>query len=157
MGTNPNLSQGDKAPDFELPSDTEGTVTLDDLQGKKTILYFYPKDNTPGCTNQACDFRDNLDAFVDAGYQVYGVSPDPVDSHETFRDDHDLNFPLLADTDHSVAKTYGVWREKTTFGNTYEGIVRSTFILDEDNTIVEIQDNVRAKGHVGRLVRDVLD
>ena len=157
MGTNPKLSAGDQAPTFELPSDTQGTVTLADLKGQKTILYFYPKDNTPGCTKQACGFRDNLQAFADAGFQIYGVSPDPVDSHETFRADHDLNFPLLADTDQKMAQSYGVWREKTTFGNTYEGIVRSTFILDEDNTILEIQDNVRAKGHVDRLVRDLLD
>ena len=155
MGENPNLSVGDQAPDFELLSDTEGTVRLSDLRGEKVILYFYPKDMTPGCTTQACDFRDHLEDFSDRGYRIYGVSPDPVESHEEFRNEHDLNFPLLADTDQSMAKAYGVWREKTTYGNTYVGLVRSTFIIDEEGVIEEIQDNVRAKGHVGRLLRDL--
>lgn len=155
MGENPNLSVGDKAPNFELESDTEGTVRLEDLRGKKVILYFYPKDMTPGCTAQACDFRDHLDDFVAQGYQIYGVSPDPVESHEEFRAEYDLNFPLLADTDQEVAEAYGVWREKTTYGNTYVGLVRSTFIIDEEGVIETIQDNVRAKGHVGRLLRDL--
>ncbi len=155
MGTNPKLSVGDEAPKFELESDTEGTVNLEELRGHKVILYFYPKDMTPGCTTQACDFRDNIDWFSERGYKVYGVSPDPVDSHEEFRAEHDLNFPLLADTENEAAEAYGVWREKTTFGNTYEGIVRSTFIIGEDGKLEEIQDNVRAKGHVGRLLRDL--
>lgn len=155
MGENPNLSVGDKAPSFELESDTEGTIRLEDLLGEKTILYFYPQDMTPGCTTQACDFRDHLGDLGVKGYQVYGISPDSVDSHTEFREKFDLNFPLLADPDQEVAKRYGVWREKTTFGNTYMGLVRSTFILDEEGIIQEIQDNVQATGHVERLLRDL--
>lgn len=155
MGENPKLSVGDKAPEFELESDTEGTVTLDDLRGQKTILYFYPQDMTPGCTTQACDFRDNLADLGAQGYQVVGISPDSADSHEEFREKFDLNFLLLADPEQKVADEYGVWREKSTFGNTYTGIVRSTFLLDEEGTIEEIQDNVQATGHVERLLRDL--
>lgn len=152
MGTNPNLSVGDQAPDFELESDDQGTVKLSDLRGQKIILYFYPKDMTPGCTTQACDFRDNQTGFDDAGYTVFGVSPDPVERHAKFREKHDLNFSLLADTDNAVATAYGVWREKKNYGKTYMGIVRSTFIIDEQGVITDIQDNVRAKGHVERLL-----
>lgn len=152
MGTNPKLSIGDAAPDFSLESDDNGTVKLSDLRGKKVILYFYPKDMTPGCTTQACDFRDNQSAFVDAGYTVLGVSPDPVERHAKFREKHDLNFSLLADTENEVADAYGVWREKKNYGKTYMGIVRSTFFIDEEGNITEIQDNVRAKGHVERLL-----
>lgn len=155
MGTNPKLSVGDKAPSFELESDNQGTISLADLNGHKAILYFYPKDMTPGCTKQACDFRDNIEAFAEQGYKVYGVSPDPVDRHAKFREKHDLNFPLLADTDHATATAYGVWREKKNYGKTYTGIVRSTFFIDEEGVITEIQDNVRATGHVGRLLRDM--
>ncbi|MFP4600442.1 MAG: thioredoxin-dependent thiol peroxidase [Persicimonas sp.] len=154
MGTNPILNEGDKAPDFTLESDNEGEVSLSDLRGQKVVLYFYPKDMTPGCTKQACDFRDNLDTFVDKGWKVLGVSPDPVESHAKFRDKHDLNFTLLADPDQAVAEAYGVWREKQNYGRTYTGIVRSTFLIDEEGTITEIQDNVRATGHVERLLRD---
>ncbi len=154
MGTNPKLNVGDAAPDFTLASDNEGDVALSDLRGQKVVLYFYPKDMTPGCTTQACDFRDHQDTFVDKGYKVLGVSPDPVERHAKFRDKHDLNFTLLADPDHAVAEAYGVWREKKNYGRTYEGIVRSTFVIDEDGNIADIQDNVRAKGHVERLLRD---
>ena len=154
MGTNPVLNEGDKAPDFTLESDDDGEVSLSDLRGQKVVLYFYPKDMTPGCTTQACDFRDNIDTFTDKGWRVLGVSPDPVERHEKFRGKHDLNFTLLADPDHKVANEYGVWREKKNYGRTYEGIVRSTFLIDEEGTIAEIQDNVRAKGHVDRLLRD---
>jgi peroxiredoxin Q/BCP len=155
MGENPKLDVGDPAPDFELDSDDAGTVRLSDLEGEKVVLYFYPQDDTPGCTTEACDFRDNLDQFQDNGWRVLGVSPDSVESHADFRSKHDLNFTLLADPDHEVAQRYGVWREKTTFGNTYEGIVRSTFLIDEDGTLADIQDNVQAKGHVERVLRDL--
>ena len=157
MGENPKLSKGDDAPEFELQSDRGETVSLDDFAGEKLVLYFYPRDMTPGCTTEACDFRDERDTFAERGWNVVGVSPDEVDDHEEFRDKYDLNFPLLADTDNSVADAYGVWREKTTFGNTYEGIVRSTFLIDEEGKIVEIFDNVRATGHVERLLRDMPD
>lgn len=155
MGTNPKLNLGDNAPDFTLESDTDGAVRLSDLRGQRVILYFYPKDLTPGCTNQACDFRDNKNALNESGYAVYGVSPDPVERHAKFREKHDLNFPLLADTDHAVAEAYGVWREKSNYGKTYTGLVRSTFFIDEEGTIQAIYDNVRAKGHVDRLLREI--
>lgn len=154
MGTNPVLTEGEKAPEFTLASDTEGDVSLSDYRGQKVVLYFYPKDMTPGCTTQACDFRDNLAQISEEGWQVLGVSPDSVERHEKFRAKHDLNFPLLADPEHEVAKTYGVYREKKNYGKTYMGIVRSTFLIDEEGVIEEIQDNVRAKGHVERLLRD---
>ena len=157
MGTNPILTVGDRAPSFALESDTQGTIRLEDLKGQKVILYFYPKDMTPGCTNQACDFRDHKDTLQREGYTVFGVSPDPVDRHKKFREKHDLNFPLLADTDHAVAEAYGVWREKTNYGKTYTGLVRSTFFIDEEGVIEAIYDNVRAKGHVARLVREITE
>jgi thioredoxin-dependent peroxiredoxin len=155
MAGNPLLSVGDAAPDFTLPSDTDGDVTLSALKGHKVILYFYPKDLTPGCTNQACDFRDQQGPLETAGYKVLGVSPDPVSLHAKFREKHALNFPLLADTDNAVARAYGVFREKTNYGKTYEGIVRSTFLIDEEGKLSAIYDNVRAKGHVERLVREL--
>lgn len=154
MGINPKLKVGDMAPDFHLESDNEGEVSRDDLLGKKTVIYFYPRDMTPGCTRQACDFRDNQAFFEEKGYKIIGVSPDPIDRHEKFRQKHDLNFTLLADPEHEMAEAYGVWREKKNYGRTYTGIVRSTFLLDEEGKIIEIQDNVRAKGHVERLIRD---
>jgi len=152
---NPKLSVGEEAPDFELESDTDGTVSLSDYRGDRLILYFYPRDMTPGCTTEACDFRDHLETLQSHGWQVLGCSPDTVESHREFRDKYDLNFPLLADPDHDVAEAYGVWREKQNFGKTYEGVVRSTFLIDEEGEIVEIMDNVRATGHVERLVRDL--
>lgn len=152
MGVNPTVSVGEVAPTFELETYDGEVVRLEELRGNKVVLYFYPKDMTPGCTTQACDFRDARDAFVDAGYVVLGVSPDPAARHEKFRDKHDLNFPLLADPDHVVSQAYGVWREKTNYGRTYMGIVRSTFVIDEEGVIAQIQDNVRAKGHVERLL-----
>jgi peroxiredoxin Q/BCP len=155
MADNPTLSTGDDAPDFELESDREGVVSLDDFAGEKLLLYFYPRDMTPGCTTEACDFRDHLEDFQELGWRVVGISPDPVDSHEEFRDKYDLNFPLLADPDHEVADKYGVWREKTNFGRTYEGVVRSTFLIDEQGEIVDIYDGVRATGHVSRLLDDL--
>lgn len=154
MGTNPILIVGDQAPDFTLDSDDAGEVSLSDLRGQKVILYFYPKDMTPGCTTQACDFRDNMETFEENGFKVLGVSPDPVERHEKFRGKHDLNFTLLADPENEAAEAYGVWREKKNYGKTYTGIVRSTFFIDEEGKIAEIQDNVRAKGHVERLLRD---
>jgi peroxiredoxin Q/BCP len=157
MGTNPKLKVGDPAPDFSLESDTDGRVSLSDLKGQKVVIYFYPKDMTPGCTRQACDFRDNRETLEQQGWKVLGVSPDPVKRHAKFRKKHDLNFTLLADPDHEMAEAYGVWREKKNYGLTYTGIVRSTFLIDEEGKITDIQDNVRAKGHVERLLRDSID
>lgn len=155
MGDNPKLSIGDEAPEFELETDQGGTVSLEDFAGERVVLYFYPRDMTPGCTTEACDFRDNLETFREEGWNVVGISPDDLESHEEFREKYDLNFPLLADPDHEVALEYGVWREKNNFGRTYEGIVRSTFLIDSDGTIVDIFDSVRATGHVSRLLGDL--
>lgn len=157
MGENPKLSSGDPAPDFELESDQGETVALDDFEGERLVVYFYPHDMTPGCTTQACDFRDNLEDFHAEGWNVVGISPDDLESHEEFREKYDLNFPLLADTDHEVADRYGVWREKNNFGRTYEGVVRSTFLIDEEGAIIDIYDEVRATGHVSRLLGDLPD
>lgn len=155
MGINPELVQGHQAPDFTLESDDRGEVSLDELlEEGKLALYFYPKDMTPGCTTQATDFRDNLEIFEENGWQVVGVSPDPIERHAEFREQEDLNFTLLSDPDHEVAEKYGVYREKTNYGKKYMGIVRSTFLIDTDGTIETIQDNVQATGHVGRLLRD---
>lgn len=145
------LQAGDDAPDFAL-SDGEGnTWTLAGLKGRKSILYFYPADDTPGCTAQACDFRDSMVPLEKAGYTVLGVSPQGADSHQRFAQKYSLNFPLLIDEDHSVAETYGAWGEKVNYGKTYEGLIRSTFVIDPDGKIVEAQYNVKAKGHVERL------
>ena len=142
-----DLKKGDPAPDFTLPADDGSTVSLKSLRGKKVVLYFYPKDDTPGCTTQACDLRDDMDRLKKAGVAVLGVSPDPVASHARFRDKYGLNFPLLADEDHAVAEAYGVWREKMRFGVKALGIVRSTFVIDEQGRIAETWRGVKAAEH----------
>ena len=145
------LGSGDKAPDFSLEDHTGKTWSLADLRGQKVVLYFYPTDDTPGCTTQACDFRDSWTHFQKAGFAVLGVSPQGRESHEKFTNKYDLNFPLLIDEDHSVAEAYDAWGEKKNYGKTYVGLKRSTFVIDEDGLIVEAQYNVKAKGHVTRL------
>ena len=145
------LEAGDKAPDFSLEDHDGKTWTLADLKGKKVVLYFYPTDDTPGCTAQACDFRDSWSSFEKAGYLVLGVSPQGRDSHQKFVQKYDLNFPLLIDEDHAVAEAYDAWGEKKNYGKTYIGLKRSTFVIDEDGLIEEAQYNVKAKGHVARL------
>jgi thioredoxin-dependent peroxiredoxin len=145
------LKVGDKAPDFELQDDTGRSWRLEDLRGQKVILYFYPKDDTPGCTAQACDFRDNFGIFQGAGYIVLGVSPQDASSHGNFRQKYDLNFPLLIDEDKAVAEAYGVWGEQMNYGRKFLGIRRSTFVIDEDGTLIEAQYGVKARGHVDRL------
>jgi len=145
------LEAGDKAPDFSLEDHTGKTWSLGDLKGKKVVLYFYPTDDTPGCTAQACDFRDSWTHFQNAGFVVLGVSPQGRESHEKFTNKYDLNFPLLIDEDHAVAEAYDAWGEKKNYGKTYIGLKRSTFVIDEDGLISEAQYNVKAKGHVARL------
>lgn len=154
MATNPKLEVGDSIPKFEAESDDSGTISSEDLKGSAYVLYFYPKDMTPGCTTQAGDFRDNLSRFEEEGYRVIGVSPDSIERHEKFRLKEELNFTLLSDPDHKLAEKMGVWREKKNYGKTYMGIVRSTFLVDAEGKIEAIHDNVRAKGHVERLIRD---
>lgn len=145
------LKLGDPAPEIGLP-DADGKVwNLSDLKGSKTILYFYPADDTSGCTAQACDFRDAMGSLESAGLRVLGVSPQGADSHRAFAAKHGLNFPLLIDADHAVASAYGAWGEKVNYGKTYEGIVRSTFVIDEHGRIENAQYNVKARGHVERL------
>jgi peroxiredoxin Q/BCP len=146
------IQQGDTAPDFTLPSDDGSQVTLTDFRGKRVVLYFYPKDNTSGCTTQACDLRDAWPTIDARGAVVLGVSPDPISSHVKFRDKHGLNFPLLADEDHQVAEAYGVWKEKSMYGKKYWGIERSTFLIDENGVVVEVWRKVRAKGHAERVL-----
>jgi peroxiredoxin Q/BCP len=150
------VEKGDTAPGFSLPADDGSVVSLEQFRGKKVVLYFYPKDNTSGCTTQACDLRDTLPRIDERGAVVLGVSPDSLASHEKFRDKFQLNFPLLSDPDHQVAEAYGVWREKSMYGRKYWGIERSTFIIDEDGKVVEAWRKVKPKGHADR-VADLLE
>jgi peroxiredoxin Q/BCP len=141
------IQEGQPAPDFELPSDSGDTVTLSSLRGKPVVLYFYPKDDTPGCTTQACGIRDAYGEFERAGAVVLGVSPDDERSHGKFRDKYELPFTLLADTDHEVAERYGVWGEKTYMGRTYMGINRSTFVIDGDGIVTKVFPQVKPATH----------
>lgn len=143
------LTVGDLAPDFCLPATGEqSTVCLSDLRGVPVVVYFYPKDATPGCTTQAQEFRDHLPAFESLGVRVLGISPDGIPSHERFSERQELNFPLLADEEKEAAKLYGAWQLKKNFGREYMGIVRSTFLVDKDGKLYHIWPKVRVKGHV---------
>ncbi|HEY4349004.1 MAG TPA: thioredoxin-dependent thiol peroxidase [Gaiellaceae bacterium] len=142
------IEEGKPAPDFELQSDSGETVSLSSLRGKPVVLYFYPKDNTSGCTTQACGIRDAWSEFEAAGAVVLGVSPDGVTSHQKFKGDFDLPFTLLADPDHAVAEAYGVWGEKARYGRTYMGIVRSTFVIGPEGNVVKVMRNVKPATHV---------
>lgn len=141
------IEQGDEAPDFTLPADDGSEVSLSDLRGERVLLYFYPKDDTSGCTAQACDLRDRMPAFEELDVRVIGVSPDSIESHVDFKEKYDLNFPLLADEGHEVAEAYGVWKEKSMYGRTYMGIERSTFLIDEEGRVDKVWRKVRAKKH----------
>ena len=149
------LAAGDTAPDFTLTSDTEEQVSLSDLRGKKVILYFYPAAMTPGCTKQACDFTDSLDALQGAGYEVLGISPDKPEKLAKFRERDGLAVTLLADTDKSVMASYAAFGEKKLYGKTIQGVIRSTFVVDEDGKIAVAQYNVKATGHVAKLRKDL--
>jgi len=139
------LTAGDKAPDFTAKDQNGNTVSLSDFKGKTVILYFYPKDDTPGCTAEACDFRDNYQSLLGKGFEVIGVSTDDEKSHKKFITKHNLPFPLIADTDHSVVEAYGVWAEKNMYGKKYMGTVRTTFIIDPDGNIKNVIDKVDTK------------
>lgn len=141
------LEAGQVAPDFTLPSDGGGEVSLSDYRGKKVVLYFYPKDDTPGCTTEACNFRDDYSQLVAAGAVVLGISPDEVKSHDKFKLKFNLPFALLSDPAHRVAELYGAWGEKKMYGKTYLGIIRSTFVVDEEGTIVKVFPQVKVKNH----------
>ncbi len=147
------VEKGSPAPDFTLPSDGGADVSLSSFQGRRVVLYFYPKDDTSGCTAEACEMRDALLRFEGANAVVLGVSPDSVASHRRFRDKYGLNFPLLADEDHAVAEAYGVWVEKKMYGRQYMGIERSTFLIGEDGTILEAWRKVKAAGHAEVVAR----
>jgi peroxiredoxin Q/BCP len=141
------IEEGKKAPDFNLPSDDGGKVKLSSLRGAPVVLYFYPKDDTPGCTKEACAFRDQHKALTKLGAKVLGVSADDVASHVKFRDKYKLNFPLLADVDHKVAEKYGAWREKNMYGKKSMGIQRSTFLIDAEGKVAKVWKRVQVDGH----------
>jgi peroxiredoxin Q/BCP len=142
------IEVGKLAPDFTLENQDGKQVTLSDYKGKNVVLYFYPKDMTPGCTTQACDFRDNHESFTTSNTVILGISPDPRESHQKFIGKHELPFQLLADVDHEVAEAYGVWKLKKMFGKEYYGIERSTFIIDKNGIIQKEERKVKVKGHV---------
>jgi peroxiredoxin Q/BCP len=153
--TDPRLRPGDPAPDFTLPTDTGQTLSLADLRGRKVILYAYPAAMTPGCTTQACDFRDSLASLRGAGYEMVGISPDEPAKLAKFRQRDGLTFPLLSDPDHKVLAAYGAWGEKKLYGRTVTGVIRSTFVVDEQGRVDSAMYNVRATGHVAKLRRDL--
>ena len=149
------IDVGDMAPEFSLESDTGETVRLADLRGGRVVLYFYPKDDTSGCTKEACSFRDARAEYAQRGVTVLGVSPDDVASHEKFRDKYDLNFPLLADPDHEVAAAYGAWGKKKMYGREYEGILRSTFVIGPDGRIERVYRKVKPAEHAEQILEDL--
>jgi peroxiredoxin Q/BCP len=149
------LSAGDAAPDFSLPTDNGDRLTLKDLRGRKVVLYAYPAAMTPGCTTQACDFRDSLASLQAAGYEVVGISPDTPAKLAKFRERDAITFPLVSDEDKSVLTAYGAFGEKQNYGRTVQGVIRSTFVIDEDGMIEHALYNVKASGHVAKLRRDL--
>jgi len=144
--TEPKL--GDPAPEFELPNDKGKKVKLSDYRGKRVVVYFYPKDDTPGCTTQACGFRDNYLAIEEKNAVILGISPDDAQSHVRFKTKFNLPFTLLSDEDHAVAETYGVWGEKSMMGKTYMGIIRSHFVVDESGKLIDVQVNIKPEASV---------
>lgn len=155
VATDNRLTPGDAAPEFSLTSDTGDTVSLADYRGGRVIVYFYPAASTPGCTKEACDFTENLATFNGAGISVVGISPDQPAKLATFRADQGLTFPLLSDPEKAVLEAYGAWGEKTMYGRTSLGVIRSTFLVDAEGKIEEAQYGVKATGHVDRLLRDL--
>jgi peroxiredoxin Q/BCP len=146
------IEEGKPAPDFQLRSDAGDTVRLSDFRGRPVVLYFYPKDDTPGCTTEACEFRDAYDVFRERGAQILGVSPDDVASHEKFKRKYELPFTLLADPDHSTAEAYGVWGEKKFAGKKYMGINRSTFVIDPEGNVAKAMLGIKPAGHASEVL-----
>ena len=146
------IAVGDPAPDFRLSADDGRSYALKELRGKKVVLYFYPKDDTPGCTKEACSFRDNLGRVTSKGAIVLGMSRDDVKSHAKFREKYHLNFPLLADVDGHVTEAYGVWKEKNLYGRRYMGIERTTFLIDKDGRIARVWPKVKVEGHTDEVL-----
>jgi thioredoxin-dependent peroxiredoxin len=151
------IEEGKPAPDFELTSESGDTVRLSELRGKPVVLYFYPKDDTPGCTTQACGIRDAYGEFQRAGAVVLGVSPDDESSHVKFREKYELPFTLLADTDHAVSEQYGVWGEKKYMGRAYMGVNRSTFVIDADGNVKKVMHNVKPATHADDVLSALAD
>lgn len=151
----PRLAPGDTAPEFTLPDADGKDVSLGDFRGRKVVVYFYPAAMTPGCTTQACDFRDSIDALAAAGYAVVGISPDKPDKLAKFRERDSVTFPLLSDPSRATLDAYGAYGEKTMYGKTVTGVLRSTFMIDENGRIQVAQYNVKATGHVAKLRRDL--
>jgi len=147
--------EGEKAPDFTAKDQNGNTVSLSDFKGKNVILYFYPQDNTPTCTNEACNFRDNYRSLLSKGFSVIGVSPDTEKSHKKFETKFNLPFPLIADPDRKIVEQYGLWAEKTTFGRTYMGVLRTTFVIDPKGNILKVIDKVESK-NASQQVLDLL-
>ncbi|MBB3130460.1 peroxiredoxin Q/BCP [Paenibacillus rhizosphaerae] len=143
---------GDKVPDFTLPASTGEEITLSSFRGRKVVLYFYPKDNTPACTQEACDFRDALPQIEAKGAVVLGISPDELKSHGKFAEKFSLPFPLLSDKDHHVSELYGVWQLKKMYGREFWGVVRSTFLIDEEGRLIKEWRKLRVAGHAGDVV-----
>ena len=146
------LKAGDKAPNFEGVDQDGKTHKLEDYSGKKLIVYFYPKDNTPGCTAESCNLRDNYELMQKQGYEILGVSQDSEKSHQKFIEKHQLPFALLADTDHKVHEAFGTWGEKKMYGKTYMGTLRTTFVIDETGTISEVIEKVKTKDHAAQIL-----
>jgi peroxiredoxin Q/BCP len=146
------LKEGEKAPSFKCKNENGQEISLPNYKGKKLVLYFYPKDSTPGCTSEACDLRDNYKLFQKKGYDVLGVSPDSEKSHLKFIEKYELPFSLLADENHSVAEAYGAWGEKSMYGKKYMGILRSTFIIDENGKIEKVIEKVDTKAHTSQIL-----
>ena len=146
------LAAGSQAPDFSLQTDEGTTVTLAQFRGKHVVLYFYPRDDTPGCTTEACEFRDAWQDVKQTGAMVFGVSPDDAASHRKFRTKFRLPFPLLADPDHRVAERYGVWGEKSMYGRKFQGILRTTFVIGPDGRIRKVFERVKPKGHAAAVL-----
>jgi peroxiredoxin Q/BCP len=155
MTETPRLAPGDTAPDFSLATDTGETLSLKELRGRKVVLYAYPAAMTPGCTKQACDFRDSLASLQAAGYEVVGISPDKPAKLAQFREHDALTFPLVSDQDKSVLTAYGAYGEKQLYGKTVTGVIRSTFVLDEEGRVERALYNVKATGHVAKLRKDL--
>lgn len=151
------LQPGDPAPDFTLEADNGETITLSHLRGAPVVLYFYPKDATPGCTTQACEYRDLSEGFSTAGARLFGISPDPLSSHERFREAQGLTFPLLSDPDHAAAEAYGVWVERSMYGRRFMGIERSSFLIGPDGRIAQALYRVKAPGNAARMLSALTD
>lgn len=155
MADQQRLAVGDPAPDFTLDDSAGTSVTLSGYRGRSVIVYFYPKAATPGCTRQACDFRDNLAVLNNAGYQVLGISPDKQGKLASFAEDEQITFPLLSDPDKEVLTRWGAFGEKTSYGKVSHGVIRSTFVITPEGTISEARYNVKATGHVAKLIREL--